>query len=427
MKNLQNKIIYQVFVRDYTKEGTLKALEGKLDEVFSSGGDILYLMPIYPIGKIGRKGSYGSPYAIQDYRRIDPSIGTFNDLHSLIEKVHERKKKIILDVVYNHTSRDSLLLKEHEEYFYHDENGNVSNKVSDWSDVYDLNHDVLELEEYLSDTLKLYEDMGIDGFRFDVASLINPSFYRLARTKLKKETLFFGECVDTSLILSMREKGYDAYSNEELHEGGVDLFYPYSFYEPLEDYLQTRRKDRLEVFKYAYNLSLASLSKDALMTMAIENHDRRRIASYDEDESFTRSLLLLTFFPKGPAFVYAGEEYKATLTPSLFEKEEIPHEIHDQAYYDFYQKLVFLKHRKENLELLESVILKSKEESLLFRNTFKDKKEEYALINFSKEDMEFPMENGKYKDLISQEIYTIKEKVLHTKLPLWLEKIDSNS
>ncbi len=424
MKELQNKIIYQVFVRDYTKEGTLKALEERLDEVFASGGDILYLMPIYPIGKIGRKGKYGSPYAVQDYRKIDPSIGTFEDLHSLIEKVHERKKKIILDVVFNHTSRDSVLLKEHEEYFYHDEKGNVSNKVADWSDVYDLNHDVPELEEYLSDTLKFYEDMGIDGFRFDVASLIKPSFYKLARTKLKKETLFFGECVDTALILYLREKGFSAYSNEELYEGGVDLFYPYSFFQPIEEYLLTRKKESLEVFKYAYNLSLASLSNDALITMALENHDRRRLASYDKDESFRRSLLLLTFFSKGPAFVYAGEEYKATITPSLFEKEDIPHTIQDQEYYDFYQKLVSLKHRKENLDILESIILKSNEESILFKNTFSDKKEEYALINFSKEEMKFPLGNGIYQDLISHKIYSVTEKALHTKMPLWLRKID---
>ncbi len=423
MNNLQNKIIYQVFVRDYTKEGTLKALEEKLDDVFSSGGDILYLMPIYPIGKVGRKGSFGSPYAIQDYRKINPAIGTMDDLLSLIEKVHERKKKIILDMVFNHTSRDSRLLKEHEEYFYHDEKGNVANKVSDWSDVYDLNHDVPELEEYLSDTLKMYEDMGIDGFRFDVASLIKPSFYQLARRKLKKETLFFGECVDTGLILYLREKGFSSYSNEELYEGGVELFYPYSFFEPIEEYLLSRKKDCLEIFKYAYNLSLASLSKEALITMAIENHDRRRIASYDEDESFTRSLLLLTFFSKGPAFVYAGEEFKAKRTPSLFEKEEIPHEIHDQEYYAFYQKLVNLKHRKESLDILESVIEKSKEESILFKNTFKDKKEEYALINFSKKEMEFPLENGKYQDLISQKNYSVANKVLITKMPLWLKKV----
>lgn len=114
-QNLLHQVIYSVFVRNHTKEGTFRALEGDLDRLKGLGADIIWLMPIHPIGSEGRKGTLGSPYAIQDYRGINPEYGTREDFIHLVDAIHARGMKCIIDVVYNHTSPDSVLAHTHPE------------------------------------------------------------------------------------------------------------------------------------------------------------------------------------------------------------------------------------------------------------------------------------------------------------------------
>ena len=137
---LRNTVLYSVFVRTHTPEGTFRALEGDLDRLRSLGVDILWLMPIHPIGEVSRKGTWGSPYAIRDYRAVNPDMGTVEDLQHLVEACHKRGMKLIIDVVYNHTSPDSVLAHDHPEYFLRDENGNPTRRVADWSDIVDLDY-----------------------------------------------------------------------------------------------------------------------------------------------------------------------------------------------------------------------------------------------------------------------------------------------
>lgn len=112
-KKLRRLVIYEVFPRNHTEEGTLRALAEDLERIKSLGVDFVWLMPIYPIGEEGRKGSLGSPYAIRDYRAINPELGTLEDFKEFVEKAHKLGLKVMIDIVYNHTSRDSKLLEEH--------------------------------------------------------------------------------------------------------------------------------------------------------------------------------------------------------------------------------------------------------------------------------------------------------------------------
>ena len=174
---LKNSVIYQVYVRNFTKEGTFNALKQKLDYIKNLKVDILYLLPISPIGKEGRKGDLGSPYSISDYTKINPELGTLEDFKSLIEATHNHDMKIMIDIVFNHTSRDSYIAKNHPEWMYHNKEGKMANKVGDWSDVYDLDYSNPALIKYLVDVIQYYCSIGVDGFRFDVASLIPKEFY----------------------------------------------------------------------------------------------------------------------------------------------------------------------------------------------------------------------------------------------------------
>ena len=150
---LQNQIIYSIYVRNHTPEGTFRAVIGDLDRIRALGTNIIWLMPIHPIGVQGKKGTLGCPYANRDYRSVNPEYGTMEDFQELVRQIHARGMKCMIDVVYNHTSPDSVLYAEHPEYFYHNKEGKPGNKVGDWADVIDLDYTNRELWQYLTDTL----------------------------------------------------------------------------------------------------------------------------------------------------------------------------------------------------------------------------------------------------------------------------------
>ena len=165
--SLRRQVIYSVFVRGHTKEGTFRALEGDLDRLKVLGADILWLMPIHPIGEEGRKGTMGSPYAIRDYRAVNPDMGTVDDLCHLVDAIHDRGMKCIIDVVYNHTSPDSVLAETHPEFFLRDEQGRPARKVADWWDIVDLDYSNRDLWRYQIDTLKRWRPSvpAVSGWR----------------------------------------------------------------------------------------------------------------------------------------------------------------------------------------------------------------------------------------------------------------------
>ena len=152
-KNLRNQIIYSIYVRNYSGEGTFAAVERDLERIRDLGTDIIWLMPVHPLGVKNRKGSLGSPYAIRNYREINPEFGTLQDFRSLVDRIHELGMKCMIDVVYNHTSPDSWLAEHHPEYFYRKPDGKMGNRVGDWTDVVDLDYGNRELWDYQIETL----------------------------------------------------------------------------------------------------------------------------------------------------------------------------------------------------------------------------------------------------------------------------------
>ena len=144
-KSLRNQVLYSIYVRNYSKEGTFAAVQADLDRIKALGTDIIWLLPIHPTGEKNRKGSLGSPYAIRDYRAVNPEFGTLDDFRHLVDAIHARGMKCIIDVVYNHTSPDSWLAENHPEWFYHKPDGSLGNRFGDWWDVADLDYSHLEL------------------------------------------------------------------------------------------------------------------------------------------------------------------------------------------------------------------------------------------------------------------------------------------
>ncbi len=213
-KTLRNQIMYQIFVRNYSEEGTFAQVEKDLDRIKALGADIVWFMPIHPIGKEKRKGSLGSPYAISDYRAVNPEFGTLDDFRQLVDAIHERNMKCIIDVVYNHTSPDSVLSKEHPEWFYHKPDGSFGNRVGDWTDIIDLDYSNRELWDYQIETLVQWAEI-VDGFRCDVAPLVPIAFWEQARdavAAVRPDAIWLSESVEPDFITYMRAQGIAALS-----------------------------------------------------------------------------------------------------------------------------------------------------------------------------------------------------------------------
>ena len=122
---LQKQLIYSVYVRNHTKEGSFRAVIPDLDRIKALGTDIIWFLPVHPIGELNRKGTLGCPYANKDYRSVNPEYGTLEDLRALVDAIHDKGMRCMIDVVYNHTSPDSVLWNEHPEFFYKKPDGSM--------------------------------------------------------------------------------------------------------------------------------------------------------------------------------------------------------------------------------------------------------------------------------------------------------------
>ena len=417
---LLKTVIYQVFVRNETEEGTFKALENKLESIKEKGCDILYIMPISPIGKKGRKGSLGSPYAIKDYEAINEEYGTLEDFKSLIDKTHKLGMKIMMDIVFNHTSRDSVLIDKHEEFYYHDKDGKLGNRVGDWSDVYDLDLNKECTQDYLISVLKLYESWGVDGFRFDVASFLPAAFYHKVKANLNSNTIMLAEAVDGNFLLDARITGREVLSNDELFENGFDMCYHYANWHFFSEFLNNRTLENLSIYKATLEMEQASIRQDGLIIRAIENHDRTRICGYKGSDNFHKSLLAYSLFTYGAAFVYSGEESKESHTPSLFDKETITFKNFDEDYYNFYLKNIELKKRDINTLLIQSSFSQDKEMGLKVTNYYSDDYKELGLFPMDDDNVLFvniELKDGTYQNLLGGYI-EVRNKTILTSKPL---------
>lgn len=320
--SLRNQVMYSVYVRNHSESGDFKGLMNDLDRIKDMGVDVIWLMPIHPIGVKDKKGSLGCPYSISDYRGVNPAYGTKADFVELVDKIHEKGMKCIIDVVYNHTSRDSVLLKEHPEFFYRREDGSFGNKVGDWSDVYDLDYNNRDLWTYQIDTLKMWAEI-VDGFRCDVAPLVPIEFWKMAReecSKVKADLIWLAESTEVGFIKYLRSINAIANSDNTTYEA-FDITYDYDIWNFYRDYLE----QKIEAKNFAAILDFQDgiYPENYVKIRGLENHDQPRVMSYIHDEEVVKRLLAFSFFQKGMAFLYAGEEYGNDKVPSLFEIDRI--------------------------------------------------------------------------------------------------------
>lgn len=321
-KGLRNQVMYSVFVRNYSPEGTFEGVRKDLQRIRDLGVDIIWLMPIHPLGEKARKGSLGSPYAIKNYREINPEFGTLEDFKALVSDIHALGMKCIIDVVYNHTSPDSWLSDNHPEWFYHKPDGSFGNRVGDWTDIIDLDYANKELWDYQIDTLKMWAEI-VDGFRCDVASLVPLEFWLRAREevgKVRENCIWLSESIEHGFIRYIRSQGMTALSDSEIYQA-FDIAYEYDVAGDFIDCLLG--KISLADYAKVLNLQETIYPHNYVKLRFLENHDRPRAHQLIADEKALRVWTAFMYFQKGMPLIYNGQETGATHLPTLFDKDTI--------------------------------------------------------------------------------------------------------
>ena len=317
---LRSDVIYSIYVRNHTEEGTFRAVIPDLDRIKALGTDIIWFLPIHPIGIKGKKGSLGCPYANRDYRTVNPEYGTMEDFRALVDEIHARGMKCIIDVVYNHTSPDSTLVSEHPEFFYRKEDGSMGNHVGEWTDVVDLDYNCKELWDYQVESLVMWAGI-VDGFRCDVASFVPVEFWCRAREaveKVRPGCIWLAETVHGGFGQFARKSGLYSANDYDMFQA-FDMEYEYDVREVFDRYLkgETNLSNYIDVI----NFQECAYPANYIKMRCLENHDQPRICSFVKDGLSLRNYMAFLYFLKGTTLLYAGQEYMEDHVPSLFDKD----------------------------------------------------------------------------------------------------------
>jgi len=307
----KNTNIYEVNIRQYTPEGTFKAFQKHLPRLKEMGVDILWLMPIHPIGEKNRKGSLGSYYAIKDYTAINPEFGTEADFKALVNEVHKLDMHIIIDWVANHTSPDNVWMKDHSDWYTKDSLGNITPPAgTDWDDTADLNYDKPEMRKAMIEAMSYWvTNTDIDGFRCDVAGMVPLTFWVHARKSIddiKSDCFFLAEDGDP-----------------KIHQA-FDMTYNWPLKDIIND-IAKGKKNVTDIIQHIETESKQFKSEDLRMHF-ITNHDENSWSGSEYERLGNASVdafTVLTYTLPGMALTYTGQEEPITKRLRFFDKDTV--------------------------------------------------------------------------------------------------------
>ncbi len=339
--------IYEVNIRQHTAEGTFQAFQKDLPRLKQLGADILWIMPIQPIGEKNRKGSLGSYYSIKDYKSVNPEFGTLDDFKALVREAHQQGFIVLLDWVPNHTAWDHTWITEHPDFYmtqaaalnvgktlgvdkaYYKKKG-VGDLVyeADWDDIALLNHNNPETRKAMIDAMRFWiTETDIDGFREDHAGHEIPMFFWdevMAELNPLKDLFWLAEWDEARMHIRFHAT-YDwtlLHLTSEVAKGRATA-------EDIHDHISR---------------DVAQFGGNAFRLNMINNHDENAWQGtvrerYGDGE---KAFAVFSFISYGTPVIYSGQEAGLNKRLKFFEKDTISWED-PEKYFPFYQKLNQIK------------------------------------------------------------------------------------
>lgn len=354
-----NAVIYEMNVRQYTPEGTFAAAQKELPRLKRLGVDVIWLMPIYPIGVLERKGTLGSYYAISDYCAVNPEFGDMSDFRRFLRAAHRAGFRVILDWVANHTSPDAVWISEKPADWY--ERDSLGNTVVeyDWTDIAALNYGNRDVWTAQEEAMRFWLDQGVDGFRCDMACEVPIEFWRSIIPGLRR---------DYPGIYMLAEG-----ESPELHTDAFDASYAWELHHLLNA-VARGDKGAADIVSYV-NGNAQAYPEDAFRLMFTSNHDENSWAGteFERMGGAAKAMALLTFtLPSGQPLIYTGQEMGWDHRFEFFEKDPVP-AWEENGFTDFYSELIRLKHENPALAAGEKGgrfdVVRADEEMLIFTRT----------------------------------------------------------
>lgn len=323
-------VIYQINTRQFTPEGTFKAAQEHLPRLRDLGVDILWLMPIHPIGEVNRKGSLGSPYAVNDYFGVNPEFGTEEDFRSFVDAAHALGFKVILDWVANHTAWDNPMVTAHPDWYETDWKGDFHpTPWTDWADIIDLDYSNPELRTYKTRALKYWvEEFDIDGYRCDVAGFVPLDFWETARAELDQIKPVF-------MLAEWQQR--------DLHRKAFDATYAWAWKEAAQR-IAKGHSDAGDLRGFLSE-QISTWPLDAYRMLYTENHDQN---AWDGSTGAIygdayHAMLTLSFVTEGIPLIHNGQEVGNQNQLEFFERDPIDWGSLDHPDGELIKRLVDIK------------------------------------------------------------------------------------
>lgn len=306
----RDAVLYQLNTRQFTPEGTFAAAQKQLPRLAKMGVDIIWLMPVHPIGEANRKGSLGSPYAVRDYRAVNPELGTEAEFRAFVDEAHRLGLKVILDWVANHSAYDNPLTQSHPDWYTRTSEGALMSPAgTDWSDVADFDYSQPGLRQYMTESLAFWvREYGVDGFRCDVAGWVPTDFWETARREL--------DSIKPVFMLAEWEQ-------RDLHTRAFDATYAWKWKEALQKLV--RSGEGAGPIRGYYNEQQETWPHAAMRMIYTENHDQNSwdgVASEIYGPAY-EAAIALSFVGTGLPLVYNGQEADNERQLKFFERDPI--------------------------------------------------------------------------------------------------------
>ena len=391
-----NSVVYELNIRQATVEGTFAAAEQLLPELKSMGVDIVWLMPVSPIGIDGRKGTLGSYYSIIDCKAVNPEFGTMEDFDHFLATAHDLGLKVILDWVANHTSRDANWWKEgKKDWYVMDEATGLPIVEYDWTDIAKLNYENQDMRAAMLDALKFWIEKGVDGYRCDVAMNVPGDFWKGAWEEIRKinpEVYLLAEGEEQWL----HECGFEATYAWELHhifnamaKGGSETKNVAG-----DGTIKTDAKTVKDLKEYMARDD-EKYPAPAMRLMFTSNHDENSWAGteFERMGDAHKAFAALTFvMPKSQPLIYTGQEIALNRRLQFFEKDSVEELVdvnYGKEYRDFYRSLCSFRHANKALAAGENVapaiFVEGAPETVLAFTREKEGNKVLVMFNFSVE------------------------------------------